>query len=49
MPDTGYANLEEAKTHIVNYLIGYYAMLRPHQKNNGISPNQKEMMYQKVH
>jgi putative transposase len=49
VPDTGYANLEEAKTNIVNYLIGYYAKLRPHQHNNGVSPNQKELMYEKVH
>jgi len=30
---------------IVQYIIGYYRQIRPHQHNGGISPNVTEVRY----
>ena len=45
MPQTGYQSFNEANTEIVNYIIGYYSQVRPHQHNNGIAPNAAEKNY----
>ena len=46
VPRLGYISLVEAKGHILSYLTGYYASVRPHQHNDGLSPNAAEMKYQ---
>jgi len=45
VPTYGYQSLVHAQKHIVKYLIGYYSRLRPHQNNNGMSPNKAEQQY----
>lgn len=45
VPQSGYSNLEEAKSDIWNYIIGYYSNIRPHQHNNGLTPNRAEDNY----
>jgi putative transposase len=45
VPKTGYRSLAEARTAIVKYIIGYYSRVRPHQHNNGKSPNAAEAQY----
>ena len=39
----GYASLIDVKGHILSYLTGYYASVRPHQHNDGLSPHAAEM------
>jgi putative transposase len=46
VPRLGYPSLMDAKGHILNYLTGYYASVRPHQHNGGLSPNARELHYQ---
>ena len=46
VPRLGYRTINEAKGHILNYLIGYYSSVRPHQHNGGLSPNARELKYQ---
>ena len=46
VPRMGYRSMEDAKGHILNYLIGYYSSVRPHQHNDGLSPNAAELKYQ---
>jgi putative transposase len=46
VPRLGYASLIDAKGHILSYLTGYYASVRPHQHNDGLSPNARELKYQ---
>lgn len=46
MPRMGYRSIKEAKGHILSYLIGYYSSVRPHQHNEGLSPNAAELKYQ---
>ncbi len=31
-----------AKTEIIDYIIGYYSQIRPHQHNDGLAPNVAE-------
>jgi putative transposase len=45
VPPYGYHSFEQAKHHIVKYIIGYYSQLRPHRHNAGASPNKKEEQY----
>ncbi|MGP9510959.1 integrase core domain-containing protein, partial [Halomonas sp. AOP43-D1-39] len=45
VPTYGYRSFLQGQHHIVNYLIGYYSQLRPHQHNGGMSPNQAEEKY----
>ena len=45
VPTYGYRSFVQAQHHVVKYLIGYYSQLRPHQHNNGVSPNQAEEQY----
>ena len=42
VPKLGYSSLDEAKSEIINYMIGYYSSIRPHQYNNGSTPNESE-------
>jgi putative transposase len=45
IPETGYQSLTEAKTGILDYIIGYYSKVRPHQHNAGKAPNVAEKLY----
>ena len=45
MPTLGYPSFAEAKHAIVNYIIGYYSQVRPHQHNDGLTPNFAEQKY----
>jgi putative transposase len=38
MPKNGYTSLEEAKSAVSGYLLGYYNYRRPHSFNAGLSP-----------
>jgi putative transposase len=48
MPEVGYPYFAEAKRSIINYIIGYYSSVRPHQRNNCKSPNEVERIYWKT-
>lgn len=45
VPTYGYRSFLQSQHHIVKYLIGHYSQLRPHQHNDGMSPNQVEEKY----
>ncbi len=45
MPKYGYTSFNEAEHSITNYIAGYYSQLRPHQHNNGKTPNEAENLY----
>jgi len=45
IPEIGYSSFDEAKRSIGQYISGYYNMIRPHQHNDGLSPNQAEENY----
>ena len=45
VPERGYDSLSEAKQDIVDYICRYYSQIRPHQHNQGISPNQAEQIF----
>lgn len=42
VPKLGYQSLSEAKIDIGQYLMSYYNQIRPHQFNNGMSPQAAE-------
>jgi putative transposase len=45
VPELGYRSLVEAKHAVINYIIGYYSQVRPHQHNGGLSPNAAEQKF----
>ena len=45
IPTTGYQSFSQAKINIIDYIIGYYSQVRPHQHNNGFAPNVAEKNY----
>lgn len=45
VPNVGYQSLEQAKSAIWSYIIGYYSNVRPHSHNTGMTPNQAESSY----
>jgi putative transposase len=45
IPETGYRSFGEAKHAVINYIIGYYSQVRPHQHNVGLSPNAAEQKF----
>ena len=45
IPQTGYHSFAQAKHEIIDYIIGYYSQVRPHQHNEGLSPNATEEKY----
>ncbi len=47
VPAIGYRNFDEAKFDITQYIIGYYSSDRPHQYNNGLTPNESERLFWK--
>ena len=48
VPKRGYTRFIEADTAITDYIVGYYSQLRPHQHNDGNSPNEAERLYWKT-
>lgn len=49
IPTIGYRTFSEAKSDIINYIIGYYSQVRPHRHNDGLAPNVAEQKYWSVH
>ena len=45
VPPTGYQSFSQAKTAIIDYIIGYYSQVRPHRHNEGLAPNVAEQKY----
>lgn len=45
IPQIGYHSFHEAKSDIINYMIGYYSQVRPHRHNDGLAPNVAENKY----
>jgi len=45
IPQTGYRSFSEAKSEVINYIIGYYNQVRPHRHNDGLAPNVAERNY----
>ncbi len=45
VPTLGYRSFIEAKHSITDYVVGYYSQTRPHQHNNGLSPNAAEKQH----
>lgn len=45
IPATGYTSIEEAKSRITDYILGYYSRFRPHAHNNGLTPVSTEENY----
>lgn len=45
VPRSGYLSFKEAKREIIDYVIGYYSKVRPHQHNRGYPPNVAELRY----
>lgn len=43
----GCRSFTEAQQRIIRYIIGYYSQLRPHQYNDGLTPNESERLYWK--
>lgn len=41
----GYRSFTEAQHQIIQYIIGYYSQLRPHQYNGGLTPNESKRLY----
>jgi putative transposase len=42
IPQNGYSFIHQAKSDIINYIIGYYSQVRPHRHNQGKEPNVAE-------
>lgn len=45
VPKCGYINFVEAECSITKYIAGYYSSIRPHQYNNGKTPNEAERLF----
>jgi putative transposase len=45
VPEIGYRSFVEAKHAVIDYIIGYYSQVRPHQHNGGLSPNAAEQKF----
>lgn len=45
VPDRGYGSIAKAQRSIVAYITGYYSTLRPHQFNNGLTPDKAEALF----
>jgi len=45
IPQTGYPSFAQAKAAIIDYILGYYSQVRPHQHNDGLAPNVAEKRY----
>jgi len=45
VPPIGYSSFAQAKHEIIDYIIGHYSQVRPHQHNEGLAPNLAEEKY----
>ncbi|ENB4326700.1 IS3 family transposase [Vibrio vulnificus] len=45
VPNIGYRSFTEAKKKIMDYILGYYSEVRPHQYNGGLTPNESERLF----
>ncbi|ULR30192.1 IS3 family transposase [Dickeya fangzhongdai] len=45
VPVTGYVSFSDAAHAITDYIVGYYSVLRPHEYNGGLPPNESENRY----
>ena len=45
MPKLGYRGIQEAKSSIIKYIIGYYLNVRPHAAADGLTPNEAERQF----
>lgn len=45
MPTTGYQSLVQANAAVMSYILRYYSKVRPHQHNDGLTPNDYERRY----
>ena len=45
VPTLGYRTFIETNYSIIDYIVGYYSLTRPHRHNNGLSPNTAERNY----
>jgi putative transposase len=45
IPEVGYRSFEEAKSRIIDYVLGYYSRFRPHAHNDGLPPVVAEQQY----
>lgn len=45
VPKRGYPHMPAAKQSVIDYMIGYYSSLRPHQHNDGLPPNAMEQTH----
>ena len=45
MPKKGYTNFNETKNDLIQYIVNYYADVRPHKHNGNITPNKSEQIY----
>ena len=43
--EVGYGSFAQAEREILDYMLGYYSQLRPHQHNDGLAPNEAERNY----
>jgi len=49
VPKAGYPTQQEAQRELIDYLIGYYSQIRPHQYNDGLTSNESERLYWEEH
>lgn len=47
VPVMGYINFSNAVHAITDYIVGYDSVLRPHEYNGGLPPNESENQYWK--
>lgn len=47
IPELGYRAFLEAKHAIKDYIVGYFSLVRPHQHNKMLPPDQAEKLYWK--
>ena len=47
VPVTGYVSFSDAAHAIRDHIVGYYSVLRPHEYNGGLPPNESENRYWK--
>jgi len=45
VPGIGYCYYTQAAQEIINYIVGYYSQVRPHQHNRGLAPNRAKEVF----
>lgn len=44
----GFVNFIEASMAITNHIMGYHSLLRPHQNNGGLTPDESKRLFWKT-